>query len=624
MFLEGVAVTFLPFLHFFVLISYLYLGFSVILNNSKSLINWSCFGAIAGLSLWSLQMIFLQSPSTSENVAMLAIKIGSLGRYSFYSFFIWFALEFTGKRKLLKKKWFVSLIVGIPLIFIGLQWSKYPIVALVKRTYGWGFVWQKSPFTVLYFIFSFFVAAIILSFIYRSGKLMLDPVKRKNTAIMFFLIVFGYIPGYIVNIIFPLLKFYEFPPIANVFPIFWAIGLVYSINKYKFLAVTSSTAAENIITAMDDSLILLDPEGKILEANNATCKLLGYEDKELIGKDVDVLIPKMGQVDSIVTSLDLILGLETIGDLKHKERAYLTKDNKMIPMLFSVSSIRDILGVVQGIVVIAKDIAEIKETEDQLRHLNEELIEKEKKRLTAMEELKITNIELKNSQEQLIQSEKLASLGRLVADMAHEVNNPLMIITGRAQLAQMQKSGNDNIENSLRIIVDQCERAKCIIHRLLLFSQPSRGESKATNLNEVVDLVVQLLEHQYMLANISFVKNYGKDLPIINVDEKQIHEVLMNLLKNSGEAMPDGGTIEVKTFVEKENYIVNIIDSGIGIKKENIGKIFDPFFSTKESGTGLGLSVCYGIIKAHGGELSYSSEPGQGTIVSISLPINEK
>jgi signal transduction histidine kinase len=239
----------------------------------------------------------------------------------------------------------------------------------------------------------------------------------------------------------------------------------------------------------------------------------------------------------------------------------------------------------------------------------------------ARETLERNLSELKQTQDMLIQSEKLASLGKLVADMAHEVNNPLMIISGKAQLSLMEELKNKKIKENLKVIVEQCERTKDIIQRLLTFSKPSKGALTEIDINKSLEDAIKLIEHQYSLANVKIIKNYMSSPPAIKIDEKQMQEVFMNLLKNSSDAMPKGGTITVSTCKETNNIRIDFKDTGEGISEENIKKLFEPFFTTKEKGTGLGLSVCYGIIKAHNGELKYESKPGKGTTATILLPI---
>jgi len=232
--------------------------------------------------------------------------------------------------------------------------------------------------------------------------------------------------------------------------------------------------------------------------------------------------------------------------------------------------------------------------------------------------------ELKTAQSMLVQSEKLASIGKLVSDMAHEVNNPLMVISGRAQLSLMDEIKDKELEDNFKIIIDQCERAKEIIQRLLVFSKPSKGEIKDMDVNAALDFVVKLVEHQYSLQDIKFVRDLSNKLSLVSADDKQIHEVFMNIVKNAAEAMVDGGTITISTKTEAGFVKICFKDTGEGINEESLKSIFDPFFTTKEKGTGLGLSVCYGIIQAHNGELKYESEVGKGTIAIVSLPIKKE
>ena len=229
--------------------------------------------------------------------------------------------------------------------------------------------------------------------------------------------------------------------------------------------------------------------------------------------------------------------------------------------------------------------------------------------------------ELKQAQSMLVQSEKLASLGRLVSDMAHEVNNPLMIISGNAQLSLLDESLNEELKNNLKIIHEECNRAKSIIQRLLMFSRPSKGESKPLDINQSIESVVKLLEHQFSLSNVKINIQFNTGLPIIAADEKQLQEVIMNLLNNARDAMSEGGEITINTSLDGEYLKINIKDSGVGMDDKTLTRVFEPFFTTKEKGTGLGLSVCYGIIKAHGGKIEVKSQPQKGTNVHIWLPL---
>ncbi len=216
--------------------------------------------------------------------------------------------------------------------------------------------------------------------------------------------------------------------------------------------------------------------------------------------------------------------------------------------------------------------------------------------------------------------QRLAQLGELSADMAHEVNNPLQIISGRAQISLMDGAAGEEVKENLKLIVDQCERSKHIIHRLLMMSKPSKGEKKEININESLDMVVKMLEYQMSLLNVHIEKYYDHTISTTRADEKQLQEVFLNILRNAVDAMPEGGTITIVTKKEDDRICVEIVDTGTGISEEDLSRIFIPFFTTKEKGTGLGLPVCYGIIKAHGGDLKYKSKRGEGTTATVLLP----
>jgi signal transduction histidine kinase len=229
--------------------------------------------------------------------------------------------------------------------------------------------------------------------------------------------------------------------------------------------------------------------------------------------------------------------------------------------------------------------------------------------------------ELKKTQDMLVRSEKLAALGGLVSHISHEVNNPLMIISGNAQLALMAGTTEEEIGQYLKVIKEQCGRAKEIIQRLLKFSKPAKGEVKDVDVNSALEEVVKLVEHQFRLANVNIERRFHSGLPAVKIDDRQLDEVILNLLNNARDAMPEGGAITMTTSKEGDYVRVDIKDTGEGIPEQNLKKLMEPFFTTKKKGTGLGLSICYGIIKAYDGELKFESKVGEGTTATILLKV---
>jgi len=161
---------------------------------------------------------------------------------------------------------------------------------------------------------------------------------------------------------------------------------------------------------------------------------------------------------------------------------------------------------------------------------------------------------------------------------------------------------------------------KGIIQRLLRFSRPSKGDVKEIDINRSIETIVVMLENQFKLENIEIKRDYHKDLPLLVLDEQQMQEVFMNLINNAKEAISGSGTIAITTSLQGDFVRIDFKDNGSGISEEVRQKLFEPFFTTKEKGTGLGLAVCFGIVKAHHGELRLESELNKGTTAIVLLP----
>ena len=219
------------------------------------------------------------------------------------------------------------------------------------------------------------------------------------------------------------------------------------------------------------------------------------------------------------------------------------------------------------------------------------------------------------------ESQRLAQLGRLLSDMAHEVNNPLMIISGRAELALLNKSLDKKVKDSLNLMLDQCFFAKDIIQRLLKYSRLGKIQKSPVDISKTVDLISDILQHHFKTSNITFKKIIKGKLPEIMANEKQLQEVFMNVMRNSTDAMPHGGVITVRATKDKTFLKIEIEDTGEGIPEGVLERIFEPFFTTKQKGTGLGLAVCHTIIREHGGDLKYKSTEGKGTVATVLLPL---
>jgi two-component system, NtrC family, sensor kinase len=235
---------------------------------------------------------------------------------------------------------------------------------------------------------------------------------------------------------------------------------------------------------------------------------------------------------------------------------------------------------------------------------------------------------LRNTQAQLIHSEKLSAVGEFVAGVAHELNNPLTALIGFAELVQMSNV-DDNARASLKRISNSAERCHKIVQSLLSFARQHPPEQKLTNINTIVDSVLEILSYDLRTSNIAVVRELSPNLPRLLVDPHQIQQVFLNIVNNARQAIEASrsrGTVRVTTRAEGERVRIRFQDDGPGISPENLKKIFNPFFTTKPvgKGTGLGLSLSYGIIQEHGGNISAESTPGKGTTFIIDLPITNQ
>jgi two-component system NtrC family sensor kinase len=224
----------------------------------------------------------------------------------------------------------------------------------------------------------------------------------------------------------------------------------------------------------------------------------------------------------------------------------------------------------------------------------------------------------------LVQSEKLASLGQLATGIAHEMNNPLANASLGIQLLR-NRLGGDSVpamREQLGAVEKNIDRAAAIAQELLLFSRQEDREFLALNINEVISSALTLMKHR--LGRVVIEQDLAR-VPEVAGDRGKLEQVFINVLSNAVEAMPEGGRLSISTVLREGMIETRIADTGTGIAPENVSRVFDPFFTTKEvgSGTGLGLYICYGIIKQHHGLMELSSAVGQGTTVTVKIPVKE-
>ncbi|MBM4065133.1 MAG: PAS domain-containing protein [Planctomycetes bacterium] len=274
-------------------------------------------------------------------------------------------------------------------------------------------------------------------------------------------------------------------------------------------------------------------------------------------------------------------------------------------------------GNIEYAVEIFRDITERKLLEEDREQQRLELGKR-------VREIRHAYEELKSMQNKLLQAEKMASIGLLASSLAHELDTPLTTISGYCELLE-EDIRDEKLLSRIKIISEQIIKCQKTIRNLLDFSRKSTCEKKICNIHHLINNTLLLVEHRLKIHKINLHKTFNEDVPPLLVDGNQIQQVILNLVNNAVDALPQGGDVFIETRLNKEAKSVEIVfdDNGIGISGEDQKRVFEPFFTTKETGkgTGLGLSICNNIISAHNGKITLESRIGNGTRFVVSLPI---
>ena len=356
-----------------------------------------------------------------------------------------------------------------------------------------------------------------------------------------------------------------------------------------------NTFYNGLIDSSVDGIIAADMEGNIILFNKGAQELLGYTEKEALETLHTTKLYPEGTAREIMRRMRS----ENFGgkgkSVKHRVIG-LSKDGEEIPISLSGSLILDRENHEIASVGIFTDLR-------QIEKMQQKLTEK---------------------QMELIQSEKMASLGKLAAGVAHEINNPLSGVVIYANLVMEELPENSQMREDVERIVSETTRCKTIVRELLDFARGDDADCEAANVNRLIKEGIRLLHSQSIFHNIEIDLDLESDIPSVNASAVRLNQVIWNLTLNAAEAMSGGGILKIQTQHLPMEDTVRIIvsDTGCGIPKEIQSKIFDPFFTTKEigKGTGLGLSICYRILKDCGGTIEVESGEGKGTTFRIDLP----
>ncbi|MFC4769428.1 PAS domain S-box protein [Effusibacillus consociatus] len=362
-------------------------------------------------------------------------------------------------------------------------------------------------------------------------------------------------------------------------------GIVRDITEKKRVeeALRESEAKYRLIAEnMTDMIGVTDPQGIFQYASPSIRTVLGFTPEEYVGKRrIDCIHPDdlIGCQQALArTEAEKIpVGLEFRH--KHKDGHWVTIEAYFIP-------VTNENGELQSIIFVGRDRSELKKAEELLQ-----------------------------------KSDKLSLVGQMAAGVAHEIRNPLTALRGFVQLLQSQTQTADH-QQYFQVMLTELDRINFIVNEFLYLAKPQAVNFQRKDLNMMLLDVISLLDGQAILNNVQIKTDFSSDIPYITCEENQLKQVFVNILKNAIEAMPTGGNIEIQVKLQDRNQVsIRFIDQGMGIPPERIPKLGEPFYTTKEKGTGLGLMVSYKIIQEHRGNITIDSEVDKGTVVEITLPV---
>ena len=372
--------------------------------------------------------------------------------------------------------------------------------------------------------------------------------------------------------------------------LFWEFTLSSRIEQKARKKLQETRAIYNVLIneLIQEDVIVMASNYRVLDINETLAKKLGMKRKEAIGRHCYQLLHRENAPCSGEDHPCPLIHTVKTGKPYRVTHTHLGKDDNEIYYSISCYPLVD-NGEVVGAIEIARDIT--------------------------------SDIDL---QKVMMQHDKLASIGRLAAGVAHEINNPLTTILTSAMLIQEDTDPGDPKYQELQTIADEALRCRKIVSSLLDFARQSRPVKKRHNLNDVVRESVVLTRKQAAFNDVMLEQSLAEDLPATNMDKDQLEQAVINLILNAIEATESGGKVAIRTrFIHEADTIeLEVSDTGRGISEENMARIFDPFFTTGESGTGLGLAITHGIIEQHGGTIHVESKLGQGTSFTVGLPRN--
>jgi PAS domain S-box-containing protein len=542
-------------------------------RNHKGFLNQIFIVSTVFGAYWAFT-ILMMIQATDTETAILWKNVGFLWPILFALVFL-FTLAFTENR--FRKSKLVYLLVITPTAILSFwdlltdEISGQPVM----QYSGYVFAGQSNLANLIFNVWTFGLAlgAVYLSFrFYIKTK---EETKKNQAKLVTIALAMPVVFKVIIKLVSLALgitiPFYG-PSVDSVL----CLIIAYAIWKHNLFNINPAMAAENIIETMPDSFILTDSSGQILRTNSALTDLLGYKEKELTGKKIEQLLDQKSNPELISSIGNL--------EIKNQETQILAKSGTTKPVAVSASLIKNKRGKKIGSTIIIHDLTRQKQ-----------------------------------DAEIIIKNQRFATIGELAGMVGHDLRNPLNSM--QAATYYIKKKNFNQMDSTsqemVQIMQSSIQYSNKIIDDLLDYSRELTLELTDVAISQLVHNALLMVE---VPPNIKVV-NITQDTPVVTVDKVKINRVIVNIVKNSFDAMPDGGKLTITSQQTENNLEVSFTDTGTGMSKEVLDKLWKPLFTTKAKGMGFGLPICKRILEAHGGKIHATSTDGKGATFTITLPI---